>query len=442
MNPTKRIISVCVAISVLLCSGIMARFQGVQAQEKPERVLSLEESIRLAKTNNQALLVLSEEENLANHRIKLAKSKKYPEIILGGGYTNLKVTKPMTLSPLLGGTSLDVGLSEYYTTNLSFRQLIYSGGYLSSISREARLNLQEVESDYRLEKRNIVFEVTKNFYTVLLFEEIAGIYEEAVNDQDLMLDLAKQQKTLNEYNLVNAEVQISVLKASLQKARQDLNEAYTLFNKSLGIELNTNVSLQGELVYINNEEYDVNRSITRALQFSPELNRKKIEEQMNDVRVALSQGKLYPSVILGGDLAYSGEEFPPEGKSWMATIAVSLPIFDGWASLTRVKQAKSELRKTKLERVKLSDEIKLRVQQVLSDHERTKDAIKSLEKTRDLCQRSASIAIKAFRKGQISFVELLGTQITLVYARINYSQNLCAYMVSDAELSIITNPVE
>ncbi len=415
------------------------------AQEKPERILTLSEVIKLATNNNQELLVVSEQEIIANSKIKLAKSQSYPKIIFSGAYTNLKVSTPVTLSPALGGTTLDVGISQYYTTNLSLRQFLYTGGYLSSISKEALLNLQEVESDYRAIKRKIVLEVTKNFYNVLLAEKIFEIYENALVESKAMLELTQRQSIsgeLYDYNLVNAEVQLSIINASLEQARQDLEETRILFNKSIGIELNTNVKLEGELVYNISKEFDLNKSIARALQFDPELNRKRIEEEMYDIRVSLSKGKLYPSVIMGGDISYSGEVFPPQGKSWTATVAVSFPIFDGWASWTRVKEAKSELRKTKLERVDVNDKIKLRVQQIYSTYDRTKKAINPLKQSQELCKKSLKIAINAFNEGKISFVELLSGQITSIQVQINYVSNVHNYLLSEAELNILTNPVE
>ena len=415
------------------------------AQEKPERILTLSESIKLATNNNQELLVVSEQENIANSKIKLAKSQRYPKIIFSGAYTNLKVNTPVTLSPALGGTTLDVGISQYYTTNLSLRQFLYTGGYLFSVNKEARLNLQEVESDYRAIKRKIVLEVTNNFYNVLLAEKIFEIYENALAESKDMLELTKKQSAagqLYEYSFVNAEVQLAVINASLEKARQDLEETRIVFNKSVGIELNTTVKLDGELVYNSIKEFDLNKTIVRALQFDPELNRKKIEEEMYDIRVSLSKGKLYPSVIMGGDISYSGEVFPPQGKSWTATVAVSFPIFDGWASWTRVKEAKSELRKTKLERVDLNDEIKLRIKQIYSTYERTKKAINPLKQSQELCKKSLNIAVNAFKEEKISFVELLSGQITSIQMQINYVTNLHNYLLSEAELNILTNPVE
>lgn len=412
------------------------------AQEKPERVLTLSESIKLATSNNQELLIVAEEENIANSKMKLARSQRYPKVIFSGAYTNLKVTTPMALSPMLGGTTLDIGISEYYTTHLSLKQFLYTGGYLSSISKEARLNLQEVESDYKAVKRKIILEVTRNFYSVLLSRQIVNIYEDSLSENEAMSALAEKENSLYDYNLLNAEVQLSVIRISLEKAKQDLKGARTLFNKSLGIELNTQVRLEGGLTYGNNQEFELNKSIIRALQFSPELRKKKIEEQMYDVKVMLSKGKLYPSVVIGGDIAYGGEVFPPEGKSWTATLAVSVPIFDGWASWTRVKEAKSELRKTKLERVRVSDDIKLRVQQLFSNYERTKKTIKPLKQNRDLCKKNVDIATDAFKKKEISFVELLGAQMALVQAKINYVNNLHSYLLTEAELNIIANPVE
>ncbi|MFH1238661.1 MAG: TolC family protein [bacterium] len=429
-----------VSLSVIPCN-----FSALWAQEKPERVLTLAESIKLAQSNNQELLILSEEENIAEAKIKLARSQKYPQIIFSGAYTTLKIDTPVTLSPMLGGATLNEGVSEYYTSLLSLRQFLYTGGYLSSTSKEAQLNLQEVESDYRALKGKIVLGVTRNYYQVLLNRQIVNIYESALTQSENIQNLIKEQKgggELYDYNSVKADVQLMVIKSSLEKARQDMEENRTVFNRSVGIELNTQVQLDGQLTYEEPQEFELNKSITRALQFSPELNRKKIEEEMYDVRVTLSKGKLYPSVIMGGDIAYSGEIFPPKGKSWTATIAVSYPIFDGWASLTRIKQAKSELRKTKLERVNLSDDLKLRIQQLHYNYERTKKAVKPLKDSRDLSAQSVQLATEAFKKGKISFSELLSAEMTLTQAEINYLQNLHGYLSAAAELNIITNPVE
>ncbi len=409
--------------------------------EKAERVLSLQDSIKLASENNHELLIVEKKRDIAKEKLKEVNAGYFPSIFMSGSYTDLNVNQPMTLPLVLGGTTLSTGISKYYATRFSLRQFLYTGGHLRGTTKQSKLDLNRVESEYNTIKKQIINTVTRAFYEVLYNSELVQIYKKAVDESEQLIGHINSQDSIVEYNLLRAEVQKNIFSASLTRIQDDYETSQRRFNRAVGIELNTEVRLVDEL-QTEYKEYDTNKSIARAVQYSPRLYQLRIQEDVYNVKVLLSKGERFPTVVFGADLEYGGNTFPPEGKSWTATVAFNFPLFNGWTSWARVRQARGELAKTRLQEVIITDEIKLQIQELYTRYQRAWESLDPMKRNKDLARKSFELVMIAYRNNEAMYIEVMNALMLLIQARVNYLETLFDYVISQKELDILINPGE
>jgi outer membrane protein TolC len=89
---------------------------------------------------------------------------------------------------------------------------------------------------------------------------------------------------------------------------------------------------------------------------------------MDALSVKLSLATRYPTVSLGAHYDFSGEELSFDKKNWNATLNLNVPIFDGWASWSRIKQKKLQAEQNKLKKKDIEDIIRLQVRKSYSEY--------------------------------------------------------------------------
>src|ERR1700752_367936 len=105
----------------LLCAAL-----GRAALEQvPDRTLTLQDSVRLALNNSQALLSSNEDVNIALQRDREAESLFFPSLDLNANWSKFRVQgdTPLMLQPALGPTLVPSSPREnFYTTRANIYQ--------------------------------------------------------------------------------------------------------------------------------------------------------------------------------------------------------------------------------------------------------------------------------------------------------------------------------
>ncbi len=153
----------------------------------------------------------------------------------------------------------------------------------------------------------------------------------------------------------------------LMKLRHEYEKQKLKHLETLGLELNTMISIKGDIL-APTEEYDLNKCLAWAKNYRPELSQTQFQETIDSLRVNLSLAERYPTVTLGANYERLGDRMPLDMTNWNATINVNVPIFDGWASWSRIRQRKFQVREGKIRRASIEDEVFADVREAYLDY--------------------------------------------------------------------------
>jgi len=406
------------------------------SQEK--LILNLEKSLETAYQNNRSLQSQKEKINSARFKIQEAKSAFYPSLSLQGAFTYLGVNPSFVVDiPGVFNQEVIIGFHDNYTFTLALQQSFFTWGRIRNRYSISNLNLSLEQETYIRNKQGITYNVTSSFYSALLARELIKVREDALeNIQEHLktVELRYQAGQASEFDVLRAKVQLANANPPLLQARQAYDLALSSFKNILGLQQESQIELEGELSY---QPMDVNLedATQKALLQRPELRSLDLQSQMALKSLAIAKAGNKPSLVGVANAMYENPWYSQRkwDTDWNFTFSLSIPLFDGFATRSRVNQAKSDLKQLDIGDNDLREGIKLEVKQAVTSLDLAKQTILSQQETVNQAKESLRIAKVQYAQGIITSLEEMDAELALTYAQINYLQALADYLRAQAQ---------
>ena len=115
-------------------------------------------------------------------------------------------------------------------------------------------------------------------------------------------------------------------------------------------------------------DLDLQQCLLWAYQFRPEIKTTQYQESMDNIGVNLITMEKLPTVMLGASYDWLGDNEENWERDWYVSLNINLPLFEGGAVFSRLKQKKIQARQATIERAKIEDQIKLEVRKAFSEY--------------------------------------------------------------------------
>lgn len=411
------------------------------SQEK--LILTLEESIRLALSQNPFHLASKEKVIAAQSMVKEAQSRFFPSLNAQGLNTLDEKVFELVMPSFIPGQppqKVKFDFTRDYQFSLSLSVPLYTSGRLFSGFRQAKYNLLSTEETVKQSRDEMVFNVKRAFYGYLLGKKFAEVAEEAVKLAEKHLNNVKSLYNAglaSKFDLLRSEVQLANLKPQLIKARNSLNVTELSLKSLLGLDLSQPIEVKGDLVY-EPIELDLEASLEKARFNRPEINQLKYQRKMAGEMLKLARASNLPTLSVSGTYNFWADSFSFKKDIWQSfyvvNLVLTLPIFNGFATSAQVGQSKALIRELEFTQRGLIEGIKLEVRQAILNLHEAKESLFSQEKNVEQAQESVRIAELNFSEGLATTLDVSSAQVALIQAKTNYAQALYDYVMSLAKL--------
>jgi outer membrane protein TolC len=408
------------------------------AQIQETHFLTLDQSLEIALKKNKSLLQKKERIESAKFRVDEAKSFYYPQLSFSGSYTYLGVIPSFTVafSPDLSEEKVEIGFHNNYNLGLSLQQPLFTWGRIHNSYDISQLNHKISQEEYKILRQQVKFEVKSSFYRILLADKLVEVREQALDNLEEHLNTVEARfkaGQASEFEVLRAKVQRTNAIPPLIQAKNSLDLALDAFKNLLGLDLKTNIKLLGKLTF-EPEQFDLEKSETVALEERAEIKAMKIQKQMADKSLSLARANNKPTLYGIANYSYLNPFYSVKkwDYDWNLGFLVSVNLFDGFATRSKVAQAKSGLYELDLVEKQIQEGIKLEVSQAISDLNLAKENISSQEENVNQAKKALEIAKVQYAEGVITSLEEMDTQLALTIAQINYLSALTDYVVARA----------
>lgn len=401
--------------------------------------LSLSDCLLIAVQQNYDIHLTQEALIQADAKITQAMSAMLPFLGAEASYTRLDEE----LSFAMGPQSLTFMERDPYKAGIVIRQPIFMGGRLNAARKAAQYSREAQVMENRSVEEEIIFQTTRAYWTAQVAEAFQKVAVEAVD----LLETHEHDVAILVEKGANPEIDLLRTLTGLANARKEMNGAnnavdltHSALKNLLSIPLEESLLLTEPLGRLPRPEHDLSSLTELALSRRPELSAINSEIAATEQALKAARGEYMPSIALEGRYEYmEGDVRDMEGGDhWTVGIGAQLPLINWGETAAKVREARSQLAQTRIQRDKTTDRIRLDVRQAFLDLGKAEKNIEAAESALKTAREAYRQARARYRAGEGTNTDVLDARTDLSRAEANHSQALFDYNVAFAALQRAT----
>ncbi len=434
----------------LIVATLFVGLIGVQTVSAQE-VLTLKDALHYALNNSEALRKARLEIEGGRHKVTEVRASALPQIEATSTLTNNLLVQQFVLpAEFMGGApgefiAIKAGqtwnaLSQVQLSQQIFNQQVFTGLKAAKSSEEYyRLAAQ-------LAEENLIQQVAANYYQVIITRQQLDVVSANIERVSQLEKTVESQYELGLAKKIDLD-RIKVNKSNLQAQYEQLEYAVTqqtnLLKYYIGMPIAEQITIpEAEVDRLEREAVaSLSNGNFNVEQLTNYQVIKKQEDLLNLQRKAYV-AEYYPSLSLSGNYMYNSQSdkfnlYTPRALNYdMAGVTLNLriPIFDGNARRSKVRQADVELQK-------IHEDLRNTSNALTMAYENAKIQIKNSLNTIETQRANKIFAAEVFestqnnyQNGLASLTDLLTAETDLVAAQNSYNEALLNYKVAQIEL--------
>ena len=378
--------------------------------------LSLSKCLQDALRLNHDVLLAKEALAQSEEKIDQARSSMLP--YLGAEATSSRLDEDIKFS--FGPLSLTVIDRDNYRAGAVVRQPLFAGGRLDAMRKAATFSRDATAREVTSIEEEIVFHVTRAYWTVQVAEAYKKVATEAVDllkahEHDVSL-LVKTGECAT-IDLLRTRTGLSHAQKELNRAQNAVDLSQSALKYLLRIPPRTPLRLTDPLIQPAKSDCDLASCTERALAKRPELSSldAKILAAKQIIRAA--KGEYLPTIALEGRYEYMKGDMRDlsGGAHWTIGAGAQMPLWNWGQTAAKVREAESQLKQLDILRAKTADHILLEVREAFFN-------LENAEKNIEVTQNALGTAREAYRHAKLRFREGEGTNTEVLDARTDLSR--------------------
>lgn len=420
-------------IAILLMSSHVVLAQNAYLSPKEEAVaLSLDEAIAIALRDNKNILLKEEQMKKAKLKISESHANFYPALNFTGGWSDTR-----------GLYSKDIGATS---TQVSVKQYLYKGSKTINTLKYNGFQFEEAVALLDKEKLDVILNVKKAFYTLLLAQGFFDINKAIVENTQAHLDAAKARLKAglsSESEILGFEASLSLVDAAREISLNQAESAGATLKTLLYLDEGVKIQAVGEFLF-DPKEIEFDKAFLAAMRLRPEIKQYEAQIKANEKSIEIAKADNRPSVYASWDYyskSVSSLTSPP-AKGWqdynVAGITFSWPIFDGWLTKAKVEQAVSDLRASRISKDKAVKDVGLEVKRAYLELRNSLAKLKAQERDLSVYKDNALVVKHKHESGISSLLELNDADLKYQIALFNNKQAIYDYLTAKSDFERAT----
>ncbi len=395
--------------------------------------LTLDQAIDYALLNNPEIeqLVLAYEKS--ETQVGQARAAFYPSVTASGGYayiTNIPVIE-------LDSIPISFGQSENYSLSVSAQQVLFAWGTIYNAYKITDLSSDIAELNLLRKQQELRYEVADAFYGLLVLDEMVGLSRESLDQlrrHAAAVETRYKAGLVPQFDLLRAQVQVANLKPQVISAENGLKIAREGFKMLLGLDLDTEFVIEGDLEIIQ-EDFVLDTLKDIALRERIELKNLKKYRQIAQLGKQIAARANLPAVVAGATyertkpFGFMGDEW---GSDVVFTIGFQMTLFSGFRNRYAYREATLQKKEAELAYENLQKAVTFEVKQAYLNLQAAGEALETAQENVAQAEMAFSIIEKRYRSGLATNLEYMDAQLAAQQARTNYLSALKDYYTSRA----------
>jgi outer membrane protein TolC len=438
-------------LCTLLLLFITAAFAPATAQAPKQ--LTLQDALKYAlEANHDARKARLDVEN-AEYRINEVKARALPQINGSASVTH-NALLPLTPLPNIFGSSpnpnetilVAFGQKWNANTGISLSQNLFDKSIFTGLSA-AKTSREFYQLNAQLTDEQVIEGVATNYYQLLVQRQQMAVIDSSISNTQRLKNILQGLFDNGLAKKIDVD-RTSVAISNLQNQRQQLVNTLALLENQLkfymGMEIQAPITIpSADITSI------VPRPVATAEQIDvtarTEYQLLKKQEDLLKLQKEAYKSEYYPTLSLGGNYSYQGtaNKFPvfkgkSDGVNWFDAASFSLnlriPIFNGFATKNRVKQADVSIRKMNEDLANTNLALNLAFENAKTQINNSIITLNNSKANEQLAEEVFNNTQNNYNNGLATLTDLLDAERSLTEARNNHTAALLNYRVAEIQL--------
>jgi outer membrane protein len=387
--------------------------------------------ISYALKNNPGLRIAEKDIDVQKYGIDAAQADRIPRIDLGGGIARFRYDTPLTpvvITPPIGaGTDFPVVRRTIWDTSVSFKLPLFKGGRLYRAVHIAEMKRALAQDTYRMNKQELVYNVTSVYYKIVQFEKLLLANDQSVKQLESHkknVELYLKTGTVSKLDFLKTDVELSHAMENRLIVKNNLASAYELLKALMGMDnMDTEITIVPENT-MNESVPALEESMKMA--FSQRSDYKAVTKKrlIGEERVKIAEGKRFPDVFAAGEyVARAGNETAFK-ENWNYGVRFTIPLFDGGLIRSEINKEKAEMEKTKEEERAIKLLINREVRDAHLNIANARERIGVTQKAIESARENVRVELLTYDNGAGTSTNVIDAQTVLLRAETDYYQAL------------------
>jgi outer membrane protein TolC len=368
----------------------------------------------------------------------------YPQVSLGGNFTHYFELPTALISDSLGnGLPIKerTGVENSFIPALTVTQAIFSPSLLYA-SKSARLFVQQAEMITDSAKIDVVSNVSKSFYTLLLTIEQINVLKEDTARLSKNLSDAYQQYVGGIVDMTDyqeAAITLNNSKAQLKQAVENVVPQYATLKQYMGYPPRSQFNVNFDTLRMKDDiAFDTTQELVfeKRIEFQILQSNKNLQHQVTDY---------YRSTYLPTVSAFFNYNFEFENNNLSALysnlypysfagISLNIPIFTGFYRLNNIKRSRMQEQLYDWDEVELKSEIYTEYTTALANYKGNLFNLYAQRDNVDMAKNVYDIVTLQYQQGVVAYLNVITAESNLITSQIGYLNALFSVLSSKIDL--------
>ena len=437
------------AITLLLIAGLLAAAPAIGSatsgpQEPAARApvdapLTLQAALDLARANSQQFRSAQLVSDLAAEDQKQARAALLPSVNGSSEYiyTQPNGTPSGVWVPNDGPRIYAMWLNVHGDVFSLSKWAEYRGAAAATAVARAKADVAG---------RGLVATIVQNYYALVATQRKSVSAQQSLGEAQQFLDITLKQERGGEVahsDVVKAQIQVA------QRRRDAQDAELTVLKSRLGLSVLIFPDFRDTFTVVDDLQtlaplLPLAALTATAATSSPDLRAAEASVRQETQGVGVARGGVLPSISFDYFYGINANQFAthnPEGNLLLGSVVqvqLNVPLWTWGAAQSKVTQAHLRVQAARSDLTLAQRQLQASVSTFYREAETARDQVASLRESLDLSTESLRLTLLRYEAGEVSVLEVVDAQTTLIQARNAYDDGLVRYRVALAALQTLT----
>jgi outer membrane protein TolC len=300
--------------------------------------------------------------------------------------------------------------------------------------------------------RGLVATIVQNYYGLVAAQRKLASARQSLREVQQFLDITQKQESGGEVahsDVVKAQIQVAQRTRDAQEAELAVLKSRLGLSVLIFPDFRDTFSVVDDLQTLAPLLPLTDLKATAATN-SPDLRVAEASVQQETLGIGVARGALLPALSFDYFYGINANEFAthstptpenPSGVNLLGSVAqvqLNVPLWNWGAAQSKLKQAQLRVRAAKSDLTLAQRQLQANTATFHREAEIARDQVASLRESLDLSTESLRLTLLRYQAGEVSVLEVVDAQTTLIQARNAYDDGLVRYRVALAALQTLT----